>query len=412
MIDIQGLKVIKRTKPIDLIVWSTSFFACLLWSLEFGILLAIGVSVVLDTITTSSQQLNRVKKTEVVDGWKVDKSCKTAGKPSVWGPKFVETRDNNGFVAIKINGSLTFSMARKLEERFAIIVEYLRSQDRMSAIAIDMTVCPDLDFTGTMAVKKVLSLSAPRVVPASSKDAADLYNSGTVVYMVGLSDRVRKTLRRAGVFDTTVDHGGWPLMEAVDLDTALMAFPVDARAAKTAFPGKWQAPAARPADEEPNTLSKGQDGESWIVWAGKPGDRSSHTWIRTGTTQSDSSGVAESLPDEDVSRTTSRDDDGNGSDGSNAEESTVVLPSSSAVTWHGGEGFAAEAARQLNAKFRRRHSGGAHGPGGGKSSSSVSAPAGGQLPDNAVVLGGAPARNQEGGAATTPTEDEGRKSAV
>ena len=372
MIDLPGLRVIKRTKPIDLIVWSTSFFACLLWSLEFGILLAIGVSVVLDTITTSSQQLNRVKKTAIVDGWQVDKTCKTSGKPSAWAPRFVETKGNHGFVAIKINGALTFSMARKFEDRVANIVEYLRSGERMSAIAIDMTVCPDLDFTGTMAVKKALSLSAPRTVPADSKDAADIYNSGTVVYMVGLSDAVRKTLRRAGVFSHAVEHGGWPLVEAVDLDTALMAFPADSTSAESVFPGRWNAPLTRPSDEVPGTVAKGQDTEAWLVYdAGKKGDPASYKWIKApgggssgggGGSSTDGSemvgGPTESLPDEDVGFSHFKRNDDDGSDGSlGGEDSAVVLPPSSAVTWHGGGGFAAEAARQLNTKFRNRHSG-------------------------------------------------------
>jgi hypothetical protein len=42
MIEFPLLKVIKRVKPMDLVVWATSFLSCLFWSLEFGILLAIG----------------------------------------------------------------------------------------------------------------------------------------------------------------------------------------------------------------------------------------------------------------------------------------------------------------------------------------------------------------------------------
>jgi MFS superfamily sulfate permease-like transporter len=155
---------------------------------------------------------------------------------------FVETLKDNGFVAVKVNGSLTFSMARKLEDRFAIIIDHLRSTQRMSSVALDLTVCPDLDFTGAMAIKKVLSLCAPRVQPSASSDVADLYNLGTMVYVVGASARVLNILIGAGVFEHSIAHGGWPLLEMVDLDAALVAFPSDASDAASIFPGSWHAP--------------------------------------------------------------------------------------------------------------------------------------------------------------------------
>lgn len=33
-----------KVNPQDLLIWLVSFLACLLWSLEYGILLAVGVS--------------------------------------------------------------------------------------------------------------------------------------------------------------------------------------------------------------------------------------------------------------------------------------------------------------------------------------------------------------------------------
>ena len=73
-----------------------------------------------------------------------------------------------------------------------------------------------------MAIKKVLNLSTPRVQPANSTNVADLYNVGTLVYVVGASDRIRSILAGAGVFEYSVALGGWPLVEAVDLDAAFV----------------------------------------------------------------------------------------------------------------------------------------------------------------------------------------------
>ena len=50
--------------------------------------------------------------------------------------------------------------------------------------------------------------------PANSTNVADLYNVGTLVYVVGASDRIRSILAGAGVFEYSVALGGWPLVEA------------------------------------------------------------------------------------------------------------------------------------------------------------------------------------------------------
>ena len=215
MIDIPHIKKIWRVKPSDMIVWATSFFLCLLWSLEFGIIAAIALSFILQEVDTSTQSLLRLEKDEY-GIWDANDEYNTNGLAQDWGPNFVDGTIERGTVVVRVAGKLTFSMCNTLKERFSTIIANIRSGGQTTAIIIDCSNIPALDFTGTSAFMNILQEAQPakRKVPLD-KSYATVYRPyfGTILYVVNVPSGVHRVFLKAGMYQGSIIHGDWPLVK-------------------------------------------------------------------------------------------------------------------------------------------------------------------------------------------------------
>ena len=312
MIDIPTLKKIAKTKASDLIVWGTSFFLCLLWSLEMGILVAIGVSLVLREIATSMQPLHRLKKTSTIrrsnssmstnhasvflernhagagagtdaaGSWEIDDRYEIVGLPSRWSKAFTADTVADGYIVLKLNGSLTFSMANALKDRLANILLHVRSGGQTTAIILDFSTVPSIDFTGALAVKSILEEAKPakRKVPLGANGGTvKRPYFGTLLYVTHVQTPVHDVLVGAGLFDGNLDHGAWTLLECQTIDGALTSFETERSLVDARFPFPWDMPAERAFDLDEGEILVGADGKQWVVSGGNGGSRS-HFWTR------------------------------------------------------------------------------------------------------------------------------------
>ena len=85
MVDIAAVKSIFRTKPKDLSVWMTSFLLCLLWNLEYGILVAIGLSFLIENVDTAVQSLQRLEQDTETGVWLPSPNHEITGLLQNWG---------------------------------------------------------------------------------------------------------------------------------------------------------------------------------------------------------------------------------------------------------------------------------------------------------------------------------------
>lgn len=123
--EITQVRRIGKVQPQDLLIWFTSFLACLLWSLEFGILLAIGVSAILMLYKSSAQKMMRLKRNDTLGVWREDLKYDTSGLPSRWGPEFVKDLNDNVLV-IKCMGFFDFAMTNSFRDRMTTISHYFQ----------------------------------------------------------------------------------------------------------------------------------------------------------------------------------------------------------------------------------------------------------------------------------------------
>ena len=87
-------------------------------SLEFGILLACGVSILFSSINIRQQKLERMKKDHQYDIWVPDDVYHTRGLGPSWGPHFVEGVTDN-FIVIRCTGSLEFVATSMFKDRIS-----------------------------------------------------------------------------------------------------------------------------------------------------------------------------------------------------------------------------------------------------------------------------------------------------
>lgn len=184
-----------RVNSQDLIIWSTAFLACLLWSLEYGILLAIGVSACLtlyvssstrtlfffpqrytfvfedglvwmnlpgqdvhsegmceacacrklessalgthsftlagDRYNESSPTLLRLACEADIGVWVADPKYTTTGLAKSWAPSFVKGSSTTAPLVVKLGGAITFSMANQLRDRLLAIDREYQSEDEV-----------------------------------------------------------------------------------------------------------------------------------------------------------------------------------------------------------------------------------------------------------------------------------------
>jgi len=286
MIDIPTVRRIANTRTVDLIVWFSSFSMCLLWSLEFGIIVAVGISLLLEVATTKSQSLVRLRRQH--GKWKVDKHKKTDGLPEEWGPTFV--RGCGPHIAVKPQGTVTFSMTSAFTDRMLNILHELRSTERTTAIFINFSSSPTIDFTGVMALQDLLAEAKPkrRKSPNSEEGEENFY--GTLIYATRLPASTHAIMERAGLFNAKIEFGGWPLLERWTIEEALDSYTRDCASVLAIYPNPWDTPAetykggdavrqVRPFEHSVGTQMTGRDDRPWVIH-GNEKNWDQNMWIR------------------------------------------------------------------------------------------------------------------------------------
>jgi len=313
MIDIPTVKRIANTRTVDFIVWFSSFAMCLLWSLEFGIIVAVGISLVLEVATTKSQSLVRLRRQG--GKWKVDKHKKTDGLPEDWGPKYI--KGCGPHIAVKPQGTVTFSMTSAFTDRMLNILQILRSTERTTAIFINFSSSPTIDFTGVLALQDLLAEAKPkrRLSPDAEEGEENFY--GTLIYATRLPASTHAIMERAGLFNAKIEYGGWPLLERWTIEEALDSYTRDCASVGAIFPNPWDTPAetfkggdavreVRAFENVVGAQMTGRDDRPWVVH-GDGKDLSSNIWIRemTPAMLSEAKNYLDAKKAEELSRKTS-----------------------------------------------------------------------------------------------------------
>ena len=286
MIDIPTVRRIAHTRTVDLIVWFSSFAMCLLWSLEFGIIVAVGISLLLEVATTKSQKLVRLRRQH--GKWKVDKHKKTDGLPDEWGPTFV--RGCGPHIAVKPQGTVTFSMTSAFTDRMLNILHQLRSTERTTAIFINFSSSPTIDFTGVMALQDLLAEAKPKRRKTQDADNGEDNFYGTLIYATRLPASTHAIMERAGLFNAKIEYGGWPLLERWTVEEALDTYTRDCASVLAIYPNPWDTPAEtykggdavreiRAFENAVGTKMTGRDDRPWVVH-GDDKKWDGNMWIR------------------------------------------------------------------------------------------------------------------------------------
>lgn len=287
MVSVEEVKRIARVNPLDLIVWATSFLACLFWSLEFGILLACGVSILFSSINIRQQKLERLKKDYTYDIWVPDDVYHTRGLGPSWAPHFIEGVTNN-FIVIKCTGSLEFVATSVFKDRISYITKYLLNEDHVMSVVIDMSSVPKVDYTGVQALEYALKEMRPGVRKIQTVDENGKRVTirkrmrGIRLHLAHMQGPVLRTLKKALLFGAQHRHGNmlmgeWKASHHATIDYAVKDLGGESEEAEDNFPFSWMAPDKKPIYEDVDANAIGQDDKTWVI---KLDDNKKKIWTR------------------------------------------------------------------------------------------------------------------------------------
>eukprot|EP00041_Stephanoeca_diplocostata_P035140 m.1228508 g.1228508 ORF g.1228508 m.1228508 type:complete len:802 (+) comp24645_c0_seq1:166-2571(+) len=283
MVDVDQVRRIGKVQPQDLLIWFTSFLACLLWSLEFGILLAIGVSAILMLYNSSAQKMVRLKRNDALGVWREDLKYTTSGLPSRWGPEFVKDLSDRALV-IKCMGFFDFAMTNSFRDRMTTISHYFQSESEVRAVVIDMSAITSIDYTGILALEYALDTLKPGIhkirTPVEGTGGANGKKKfetvsrqymGVRVYAANIPKAILAPLRKAGLFGGDVRLGEWKLQhQHSTIDRCFDAMNDDFTRVAALYPFPWQSPKDKAVLTTEGTTCVGQDGAQWTCTATKP----------------------------------------------------------------------------------------------------------------------------------------------
>lgn len=292
MISFNEVRRIAHVNPVDLLIWLTSFLGCLFWSLEFGILLAVGVSILFSAGSGRSQRLERLQRDNVLGIWEPDEDYKIKGLARDWAPLFVANTVNN-VIVLKIAGNLEFVACTVFKDRLAAISKNLMSDERVGAIVLDMSSVTEIDYTGVQALEYVLGETRParRTVPGEVADAANTEGKkvkkvmvaqnqmGVQVHLACLQGPVFRRLKVANMFGGDLTIGQWKAFHHGTIDVAIREIPETVELCEKKYPFPWMAPLNKSLYLEIGATAIGQDDKTWIVAMNR---RKKKIWTRSG----------------------------------------------------------------------------------------------------------------------------------
>jgi len=309
MVDVPQVRRIARVNSKDLIVWFTSFLACLLWSLEFGILLAVGVSFCLSLFTENQQALRKMARDDELGIWVPDlgRGSSTAGLPNDWAPLFTATEGKP--LVLKIEGNVSFLMGNKFKDRFGAIARYFQSEQEVRAIILDMSAVTDMDYSGVMALESILAQLKPQLqnvaarggeeVPVYGTDGLPLKctdgNIQTVLKKAGeiikrrvlgvrlhaahISPKVHAVMKKAGLMDGSLGRGQWSIVAHPTIDLAIDCLAADFEIVMNVWPFEWMVPGTFPQFVEDGDAREGRAESPARLWRSTK-MKSKSIWVR------------------------------------------------------------------------------------------------------------------------------------
>ena len=269
MVDIATLRRIVRTHPKDGLVWLTSFGLCLFWNLEFGVLVAVGVSICITLYNSASLRLARMRRDHSGDTpvWRDARKYRIHGLAKDWAPAF--TRGFNEYLVLRPAGFLEFPSANKLRANLETSISIGQSTDITRHIILDMSAADNCDVTATLMLENLLLSAKPQeAVPYADMDrpkAARVPLLGVRLHMVGLQAHIATMLEAFGLVGGDPQLGEWKFQVHQTVANAVAALKADASRVEALYPYRWMAPRARPADLEPGTSQVGRDARQWEV---------------------------------------------------------------------------------------------------------------------------------------------------
>jgi hypothetical protein len=121
-------------------------------------------------------------------------------------------------------------MTNRLIERLTTVLLYLRSGGQTTAIVLDLSLVPNIDFTGALAIKSILDEAKPasRNVPLghNGKTVKRPY-FGTLIYVVEVPTAVQAVLVNGGLFRGKLEHGAWSLLQCPTIEEAVESFALE-----------------------------------------------------------------------------------------------------------------------------------------------------------------------------------------
>eukprot|EP00038_Savillea_parva_P031389 m.85960 g.85960 ORF g.85960 m.85960 type:complete len:798 (+) comp9649_c1_seq2:837-3230(+) len=297
MIDFKQIRRIWKVKPQDMIVWCTSFLACLLWSLEFGLLLAVVVSACLSLYNQATQTLSRLHRDDEIGIWVADSKYNTEGLDSVWVPTFIEDADANRPLVVKIDGDITFTMANKFKDRMTALAREYQSEKEVRAIVIDMSGVARVDYSGVLAIEAVLTQLKPgcqkRVAVGGEMQTAngksielkkgDVYVrnvKGIRVHIAHANPTVVSVLQKSKLLYGNLTLGQWKLTLHATIDMAIESLPEDALDVEDRWPFEWMIPSKLAKFYETDAIEVGRAENPPRNWQCRAGKKGRKIWVR------------------------------------------------------------------------------------------------------------------------------------
>jgi len=285
MIDVAQVRRIAKVNPQDLVVWLTSFLACLLWSLEFGILLAIVVSGCLSLYNQSSQSLWRLKEDEQEGIWVADARFDTAGLAKVWAPIFVSKASAAQPLVVKIEGDIVFAMGNAFKDRMVAIAKEYQSEDEVRAIVIDMSGVGRMDYSGVLALEGMLENFKPGVRrrvalggergrtsldgdvhPLKKGDVQLLKMRGVRVHLAYAMPKTAAVLRKANLLGGNLKYGEWKMTLHPTIQLAIHDLEEDFQDVDQKWPFDWMVPKKLAKFFDANHIEEGRGEEPPRPW--------------------------------------------------------------------------------------------------------------------------------------------------
>ena len=254
MINFKQIKKIYNSHPADFFVWTITFLSCLFWSLEYGILIGIGTSILYIIYNIANQNLDYLIKDNQNDLWINDSSRKINGLSYKWESNIID--DNKDYILLKPTRSLEFPVANIFKDRIITVLSNLKykKKNKITAIILDLSSVNLIDYT----CMNVLSIILNKCKPSNNF-------KGTVVFITGTNDKIINQLKKFKLLDLDNSshlYGEWLLKYYKKNDQVIDILDDNLKNIENIFPYDWMIPNSLNSLKHGDIII-GQDNRFW-----------------------------------------------------------------------------------------------------------------------------------------------------